>query len=133
MNKGIVVVGIVVILLASLGVWITYNYSSNFGKFGLSLTLVVVGLGTFFGTLATPGGSEPDGTVRERRIRLSIAATLVVIYVVYFGLTAFWKEAASELEREMISTITTLLSIVLPFYFGASAAVEISKRSRVKE
>ena len=131
MNKGIVGIGIVVILLAGFGLWA--SYSNLIPVFGLPLMLIVVGLATFFGTLALPGGTEPDGTVRERRIRFCIAATLVVIYIVYFGTTAFWKEEVSALEKEMISTLTTLLSIVLPFYFGASAAVEIAKRRHAKE
>jgi hypothetical protein len=99
MNKGIVGVGIVVILLTGLGVWMTYSYSKQFGPFGLSLTLVIVGQATFLDILAIPGGSERDGSLRERRIRLSIVATLVVIYVVYFGTTVFWEGELSPLAK----------------------------------
>ena len=101
----------------------------------LSLMLVLVALVAFFGLLMSPGATNEDGTVREARIRLAIAATLVIVYVVFFGTTVFFRDpkATSGFAEKMLETLTTMLTVVLPFYFGASAVAEYGKRGGESE
>ncbi len=122
MIKSLISILAIIVILVILGLLAAY-YEVMKGAF--SMMLILVALVTFFGLLLSPGGLSSDGSLKESRIRFCITATLVVTYVVYFGTTAFWKEEISELEKEMISTLTTLLAVALPFYFGASAAVAI--------
>ena len=55
----------------------------------LTLLLVVSALITLFGTLSIEGARNADGSFREQRIRLSIAISVLVTYLVYFSLAIF--------------------------------------------
>ena len=95
----------------------------------LGLTLVLIAFITFFGLLCLPGAVGGGGEFRESRIRLGIAGSLLLVYLAYFGTVVFLANPTVANEsRELLPTLTSLLSVVIPFYFGASAAVEIGSR-----
>lgn len=88
----------------------------------LSLVVVVSALITLFGALSIEGAKADDGSYKEGRIRLSIALTVLVAYFVYFSLAVFWVEGTYN--TQIFETLTNLMMVVIPFYFGSSAAVE---------
>jgi hypothetical protein len=90
----------------------------------LTLTLIVTGVATLFGTMAMSGAQNPDGSFREQRIRLSIAMTVLVVYLVYFGMAVLWTQHETP---ALVGTLTDLLKITIPFYFGASAFAQWSE------
>jgi hypothetical protein len=82
----------------------------------------------FFGILGLPGGYEaPGGAFTEARIRLAITATLME-YLVYFGTLVFLPRDQNVVgyDKDVLPTLTDLIKIAIPFYFGASAAVQIA-------
>ena len=85
------------------------------------------GLMTYFGLLGDPAAKGSDGTITDRQICFSITSTLLVVFVVYYSTTCYWNqtENVSEYFKLMFPAFIQLLTIVLAFYFGASAAVEI--------
>lgn len=89
------------------------------------LVLILVALITFFAFLMAPGSFEKRGQFNESRIRLAITATLLLVYLVYLGIQIFLSGAPTEFHRQMFPSLTTLLSVTIPFYFGASVAAEI--------
>jgi hypothetical protein len=99
--------------------------------FGYGLMTVSVGFITFFGILDMPGGKDADGAFTSGRVRFCITITLVLLFVVFFGTTAYWSDSqvdkVGEFPKLMVTTLGNLLQIVIPFYFGATAAVEILK------
>jgi hypothetical protein len=94
-------------------------------EMGLVLTIISAGVLTLFGTLALPGAQDEDGSYREQRIRFSIAITFLVVYLVFFGMAVFWDTGTNA---KMVETLTNLMMVVMPFYFGASAAAQIAKK-----
>jgi hypothetical protein len=98
------------------------------GWVALSITLLLSMVITLFGLLALPGARNNEGVFREERIRFAIAATLVVVYFVLFCNSVLFGEGDKSINPEMMKTLTQLMIIVLPFYFGTSGLVEWAKR-----
>jgi hypothetical protein len=98
----------------------------------LGVILVLIALVTLFGFLGLPGAVGDNGEFRESRIRLAVTASLLVMYLAYFGIVVFLATtgSGSTSEERLLPTLTSLLSVVIPFYFGASAAAEISARMK---
>lgn len=93
----------------------------------LVLTIILSALITLFGTLALPGGQDEDGSYGEQRVRLAIAMSVLVVYLEFFCMSVFWGEGT--FNQGMVSTLTNLLMVVIPFYFGASAVAQIAKKN----
>lgn len=95
-----------------------------------AFAVIATGLVTFFGMLGASAG-KPTGELPESRMRNAITAGIVVSYLVLVGLAAFIREASglSDFTRTLLSSFTSVVGIVLAFYFGASAYVEASQRS----
>lgn len=104
------------------------NCRWNFFNVGLMVTFVLAGFVTFFGILALPGGKNPDGTFREQRVRFTITASLLICYLVLLTTSVFWRD--DQFNVTMVDTLTNLMMIVLPFYFGSSAAVEWATKNK---
>jgi Ca2+/Na+ antiporter len=98
------------------------------GWVALSITLLLAMVITLFGLLALPGARTDEGTFREERVRFAIAATLLVVYFVLFCNAVLFGEGDKSINTKMMDTLTTLMTIVLPFYFGTSGLVEWSKQ-----
>lgn len=91
----------------------------------LVLTIISAAVVTLFGTLTLPGAQDKSGSFREPRIRFSIAMTVLVVYLVFFAMAVFWDRGTN---KDMIATLTNLMMVVIPFYFGASAATQIAAK-----
>lgn len=89
------------------------------------------GIITFFALLADPFAKGKDGIVADKQIRFSITAALIVVFLVYYSITAYWNdvETASTYFKTLLPEFMRMLGIVLAFYFGSSAAVEIWGKS----
>ena len=97
----------------------------RYAELALVLTLVFTAVLTLFGTLALPGAQDESGNFREQRIRFSIAITILILYLIYFSMAIFWQTGTN---KDLVATLTNLMMVVIPFYFGASAAAQIAKR-----
>jgi hypothetical protein len=124
--KALLIIGISIILVVIIGITIAYSF---IGRQALSVMLFLTALIAYFGILIVPGGWKEGEGFSESRIRLAITSAFLVVYLAYFSTVIFWsgKEALPPLANKMIETLTDLLSIVLPFYFGVTGAVEILK------
>jgi len=104
----------------------------------LNAMLGLVAIVSFFGILALPGGWQEGTGFAEGRVRLALTAALVMLYVTYFATSIFWfntpEAQQSELARALFTTLANMLMVVVPFYFGATAATEIAKlRARASD
>ena len=108
------------------GYWLSMNVHRSF----FSFMLVLVALSTFFGSLMWSGGFNQQTGFHENRIRLAIASTLVLTYLVYFCTVIFFSSSAQlgPYQKDLLETFTDLLKIVFPFYFGATAVSEILQK-----
>ena len=99
-------------------------------ELALVLTIIVTAIVTLFGTLALPGAQDEKGNFLEQRIRFSIATTILVVYLLLFSMAVFWD---SGINIPMVETLTNLMMVVIPFYFGASAAAQFAKNKEANE
>jgi len=85
----------------------------------LSMALLAIGIITFFSLLGYGTGPED--------MRTAIAGAIVTVYLVLVADVAFFALAGEEklslhpITETMITSFTTIVAIVIPFYFGASA------------
>ena len=118
---------IAIIFLAGIGL----GYYSPLGWRALNLMVGLVAIFSFFGFLIVPGGWKDGVGFTEGRVRLAITTALVMLYITYFATGIFWfgtpEAQPSELSRTLFTTLANLLMVVVPFYFGATAATEIAK------
>lgn len=132
MDRHTLRLGMVVMSVTSIGFVLSYavlfEVSGVWGWTGLSTTLLLTVSIMLFGVLSLPGGRDADGNFREERVRFAIAATLVVVYLVLFSIAVLWGANDNNINKDMLDTLTDMMTIVLPFYFGTSGAVEWAKR-----
>ena len=127
LNRGILLVGSLVTFVFVGGIWLAYGQLTEWQA--LSSMLGVVGIMSFFGILALPGGtSTQSGGLTIGRVRFAITSALMMLFIAYFSTVIFWfntPEAqlpSDGINDTMIGLLTDLLKIVIPFYFAATAA-----------
>lgn len=131
LNKRIIFIFIIVIVWIATFLWLGRVFGSR-DLWGLML--IGAALITFFGFLQLPGSTNENDTFQESRIRLAIAATLIVAYLVYFGSVIYLdpekdketNKVVKTFAEDMLPTLTNLLTITLSFYFGSTAAIEVA-------
>lgn len=92
----------------------------------LAATSMILALTTFFGLLAASESSGRGWGLNKGGMRGAIAATMLVVYFFVLSLNAFqpFQWEMSEMMQTMMTSFTTILGIMIPFYFGASAYVQ---------
>ncbi len=93
----------------------------------LTMMLAAVGFVTFFGFLSLPTAGGEVGQLTEPRMRIALTAALVLTYLVYFSVAVWRADAGDDLSMELLETLTSMIMVVLPFYFGVTGAVEIAR------
>lgn len=84
---------------------------------------------TFVGFLAISAGDMIP------RLRIAIAASFVVAYVVLLGMVTFLIEptdgGSSEVSSTLVTNFTVLMGTVVAFFFGSSAVEKVAKINAV--
>lgn len=91
----------------------------------LSLMVVAVALITFYGFMGL-GVDGTDSTLSKSDIRLAIVISTLTSYFVIFGTVSFFDEGSepgqlSALTSQFVTHFTTIVGVVIAFYFGATA------------
>jgi hypothetical protein len=67
-------------------------------------------------------------------VRTAVAGAITVLYVVLIGIFVFWEPSVdasgkaiqpAEISNLLVSSFTNVVSVVIAFYFGASAYVQV--------
>ena len=121
-KKRLFIVAALILIIVTLSIFLGY---SLIGRKSLSIMLIMVGVVTFFGFLT---GTE---SVDERSMRIAIAASVVMVYIVLLATVIFWVEIPDDpktklpdITQTMLTHFTTIMGVVMAFYFGASAYIE---------
>jgi uncharacterized membrane protein len=100
--------------------------------------LIAVAVITFYGFLWYE--TRRHDAISESDMRRAITVSLVTVYLVLVGVVAFYTPVdpnsgrkLPDISNTMISSFTTLVAIVVPFYFGASAYVQAKREGRQKD
>lgn len=102
----------------------------------LAFATVAAGVVTFFYFVPPNGNAFVD----EGRMRGAIASAIIIQYLVIVGFVAYFSPGdAKELSRVdaiaamLIPSFTSIVGVVIAFYFGASAYVEAKKNRQNQE
>lgn len=93
----------------------------------LSVALACVGIASFLFLLKIKRLDEGQHRLTEAGMRFAIAGAVVIEYLVLVAVVAFFREAPDKvhpLTETLISNFTTIVGIVIAFYFGSSAYVQ---------
>ena len=99
----------------------------------LAFCVIAAALITFFWFVSPSRVSPTDAAFDEGALRKAIAASIVVGYLVLVGTFALWGERSGPLPEMtvlLIYSFTSIVVVVIAFYFGASAYVEAKSRAQ---
>lgn len=125
-------------VLIFLGLWVVGGFILHlpYSPIFLSGALISAGLITFFGSLwhSMEGDRKLDGGDMRTAITVSIVTVyLVLVSVVVFFTKSVGFDELSKIAEMLLTSFTALVSIVVPFYFGASAYVQVKDQSKKEE
>jgi amino acid transporter len=94
---------------------------SGFGV--VAAAVVATAIVTFFGFLRLPPDTHTG--ISDGRLRFAIAASTIVTYLVFVGSAGLFQNGGelSELSRLLLTSFTTIVGVIIAFYFGSSAYV----------
>ncbi len=124
-----VLMAAVITLLGAAGAFLSVYWDNN-------APYIVVAIGTaatcFFGLLALTQASQEPWELEES-MRAAIAGTIVIVYLVLVGIVTFFvigPKELPEITQVMVTSFTTIMGIVVAFYFGASAYVQAQREKK---
>jgi len=87
---------------------------------------MIIALVTFFGLLTVGESSGKGWGLNKGTMRGAIAATILVVYLFVLSMNAFvpYQKEMPPMMEMMMTSFTTIIGIMIPFYFGASAYVQ---------
>lgn len=126
MNRNYRVAGLIMaIIVVCLG--LVYAFGS---PAPLSFCTAAAGLITFFHFMADPIDAAEESSGKNARLRAAIAGSVVVQYLVLVGIVAYLTKGVEKLPpitESLINNFTTVVGIIIAFYFGSSAFIEAQK------
>ncbi len=93
----------------------------------LSVVVVASGVISFIVLLTLTQTDKDRWEISESSMRTAIAGTIVIVYLVLVGIVAFFKVGPASLppiSQTLVTNFTTIVGVVIAFYFGASAYVQ---------
>jgi hypothetical protein len=92
----------------------------------LSMAMGVVAVVTFFGFLILGYISRDTLPFSESPLRVAISASTIVVYLTIVGIVSFYAPIEKDMklhpmQEQMINSFTTVVGIVVAFFFGSSA------------
>ncbi|MBV8524409.1 MAG: hypothetical protein JOY71_20165 [Acetobacteraceae bacterium] len=98
----------------------------------LPIAVIGAGLIAFVFTLSNSSRGDREIFLDTGIIRSSIAVSVVMQYLVLVGLTAFIQNENRpfpQLTQTMITNFTTVVGVVVAFFFGSSAYVQTHRQA----
>ena len=124
---GIVDISIVI------GGFIIWKYNQQLGSI-LAVTAIVLGLTTYFGFMAISQSQDKGWAANIGSMRTAITSAILTIYFFILSVSILLQpEALGEFGKTMVNTFTTIVGIIIPFYFGASAYTQVHAPGKNKE
>ncbi len=124
---------LIVVILGFVGnIYFTINRipEINLSRVFLSMMVVSVGLLTFFGFVGL-GVKEGDTNLSKTEVRLAIVISVMTMYLVIVGTVSFFAQGGElpVITDTMITHFTTIVGVVVAFYFGTAAYEAVHKSS----
>jgi FlaA1/EpsC-like NDP-sugar epimerase len=132
-SRSIIILAAIVVLTVALCLLGTGFFSDR--KF-LSFAAIAVALITFFGFLHIGMKANQSSSLTDQDMRTAITASIIVSYLAIMGMSVFFGEAAGEMppiSQMLLTSFTTIVGIVLAFYFGSTAYLDAKKREKTTD
>lgn len=129
-TNGVAVIGCLVI-----GVTAAAVFSAGYGdtRRAVVLGVVMTALIAFFGFLWLGIQQQSTKTLTDRSMRTALAAATVLSYLVLVGMGVWFPKTANETSTTgdaLLTNFTTIVGVIVAFYFGSSAYIEGKQRQR---
>lgn len=101
----------------------------------LAASTVTTSIITFFGFLILGVGIGQNGSLNERNLRFAITSSVVITYLVVVGMGIFFvtNNKIPEIASTLLTSFTSIVGVIVAFYFGASAYTEILTKNAEKK
>jgi hypothetical protein len=90
--------------------------------------IIATGILTFFDLLYHAIRSAPDKPIQDRDLRIAITGAITTMYLALVAFGVFVRipkdEAEAPLAQSLVVSFTSVVGIVIAFYFGTSAYLE---------
>jgi hypothetical protein len=132
-------IGIWVFVISVLGITGNLYFSANpiegvsVSRALLSLMMIAIGLVTFYGVIGI-GLSDKSHTLSKNDLRLAIVISVITLYLVLVGTVSFFSKGGDlpVITETMINHFTTIVGVVIAFYFGTAAYEAVNKKATEK-
>jgi hypothetical protein len=129
-KAAILVISILVFLVISLGLWLAVK--TNIPAFFV-WTAISIGIIVFFGFIWIGLNSQKKFEYDTSNIRTTLTSSIIIVYLFIVCLTIFFREWSDKLDplpQAMISNFTTIVGVVIAFYFTSSAYVDTRRKPK---
>lgn len=139
MNRHTPTVVAAILAIVALGLYLTAKDPFGLGRAPAAFCAIAAALITFFWFVSGARLDPADSPFDTGALRTAVAASMTVLYVILVGTFAFWEPRLDEHGKQIpLADITSLLltnfnnivGVVIAFYFGASAYVEVKGRTQ---
>ncbi len=105
--------------------FVIWKYNQQLGSV-LAVTAIVLGLTTYFGFVAISQSQNKKWATNIGSMRTAITSSVLAIYFFILSVSILLQpEALGEFGKTMVNTFTTMVGIIIPFYFGASVYAQV--------
>ena len=131
MYKHLLRLAILILALAATGtlVW-DFVFNGDHDTI-LGLTAFAIGIVTLFGFMQIYDSPSQAWSLTKRGLRTALAASIIVTYLFLVAFETFLvgPEAISPLAKMFVDSFTTVVSVTIAFYFGATAVLQAFGKS----
>jgi hypothetical protein len=125
-----IVMALLITLLAGASAGVAFHVQNNWPYIAMGVGTGVI---TFFGLLILGHNGEERWKITGESMRTAIAGAIVVEYLALVGTVAFFVQGQMPpIAQTMITNFTTIVGVVIAFYFGASAFVQVEREKHAK-
>ena len=106
----------------------------NYGSINLGWTIAAIGIITFFGMLSVSSYHKRNTPEHDKgTMRDALAASLICTYFVVLAFSMFEKvNSGNTTVDSLLNSYSSVIMIMVGFYFGSKGAVEIYKIKKGK-
>jgi protein-S-isoprenylcysteine O-methyltransferase Ste14 len=132
MNKNYRVVSWILILVG-VSLALMFLQGKDASPVPLGFCTVAAGILTFFHFIPDLSDRTQGKDDRDARLRAAIAGAVIVQYLVLVGIAAYLTKETDHLPaltESLIDSFTAIVGIVVAFYFGSSAYIEVKQQGQ---
>jgi Na+/proline symporter len=116
-------------------------YVNNHSELGfasdavLTVSMAAIAIITFFGFVWLANETGGPLALHKEGMRLAIVASVIVVDLVMVttGVFAFGDQSLNDKAQALLNQFNTIVGIVVAFYFGSSAYVQVRKKEDKSE